>query len=337
MLRLSFYPIGDSYLLVVTAAIVLLVLLSVGPVRGGLGRRRVVLVGIRLAVIALVILAMLRPTLVYTEIRKQPATLVVLIDKSRSMSVPDAIGGMTRWEALRRALDDGQDALAAIAEDFEVKVYAFGAEADPVDLVDGEIRLEEIPGGKQTAIGAVLEDVLRREAGKRLLGVILLSDGAQRAYAPRDLPPQTAVAQMKPLGSPLFTFPFGQARGLGQAQDVAVADLLADQQVYVKNELEISGRIRVHGYVNRDIPLRLLFETAPGKMEVVVQENLRPTADGQVIPFKLSYAPQVPGEYRLTVEATEQPGELATTNNRLSTFVNVLAGGLKVSYLEGAL
>ena len=32
-----------------------------------------------------------------------------------------------------------------------------------------------------------------------------------------------------------------------------------------------------------------------------------------------------------------QPGELVTTNNQLSTFVNVLKGGLNVLYLEGAL
>ena len=68
------------------------------------------------------------------------------------------------------------------------------------------------------AIGSSLEDILRREAGKRLLGVILLSDGSQRAYAPRDLPPQTAVARLKNMGYPLFTVPLGQSQGLGQAE-----------------------------------------------------------------------------------------------------------------------
>ncbi len=74
-------------------------------------------------------------------------------------------------------------------------------------MEEGRITLPKKPEGQQTAIGAVLDDVLRQEAGKRLLGVILLSDGAQRAYAPRDLPPQTAAARLKHLGYPLFTFP----------------------------------------------------------------------------------------------------------------------------------
>ena len=116
--------------------------------------------------------------------------------------------------------------------------------------------------------------------------MVLLSDGAQRAYAPRDLPPQTAAARLKHLGYPLFTFPFGQSRGLGEAQDVAVKDLIVNPNVFVKNELTISGQVRVDGYVNVDIPVRVLFETAPGKMEVVAQQTItsdgrRPTPAGQ--------------------------------------------------------
>ena len=47
--------------------------------------------------------------------------------------------------------------------------------------------------------------------------------------------------------------------------------------------------------------------------------------------------PQTPGEFKLTLRAAEQPGELVTTNNEMSTFVTVLAGGINVLYLEGAL
>ena len=72
-------------------------------------------------------------------------------------------------------------------------------------------------------------------------------------------------------------------------------------------------------------------------MEVVAQQTIRATADGQLLPVSFSYIPQTPGECRLTLEAAEQPGELVTTNNRLSTFVHVLKGGLNVLYLEGAL
>ncbi len=338
MFRLSLYPVFDSYLLVAVVALLLAGLMWFGPSREKTGRgHRAMLALLRAATIALVVLAMLRPTLIYTQTKKQAATLVVLADQSRSMSVPDAVGNKTRWEALREALADAAPALAQLQRDFELKAYAFDADVHEAGAENGKIELPERPEGQQTAIGAALDDVLRREAGKRLLGVVLLSDGAQRAYAPRDLPPQTAAARLKHLGCPLFTFPLGQSRGLGEAQDVALKDLIVNPNVFVKNELTISGQVRVDGYVNVDVPVRVLFETAPGKMEVVAQQTIKATADGQLLPINLSYIPQTPGEYRLTLEAVEQPGELVTTNNRLSTFVQVLKGGLNVLYLEGAL
>ena len=338
MSRLSFDPVFGSYALVVAAALLLLGLLALGPGRSRLsGPKRAALLALRLGAILLVILALLRPRLVYTETSKQSATLVVLIDQSQSMSVPDAGGGKTRWEQLRRSVADAQSALAELARDFELRAYTFDAETHPLQLDGGQIPLPETPDGKQTAIGAALEDVLQAEAGKRLLGVILLSDGAQRAYAPRDLPPQTAVGLLKPFGAPLYTVAFGRSRGLGEAKDVAVADLLVNQSVFVKNQLAIGGQVRVDGYVNRPIPVKALFETSPGKMEEVAAQTVTPTDEGQLLPIKLSYAPSVPGEWKLTLEAVGQPGELVTTNNRLSTFVNVLGGGLNVLYLEGAL
>jgi len=338
MTRFSFYPVGDSYLLVAVVALVLLGLLLLGPGRGRIGGRgRVVLAAVRLAVIALVILAMLRPTLIYTQRKKQSATLLLLADRSRSMSVPDAAGGRTRWEALRRSLAAAEPELQKLAEDFELKAYAFDSQVHPLDTQRGRIDLPEEPQGKQTAIGFAMEDALRREAGKRLLGVILLSDGAQRAYPPRDLPPQTAAARFKHLGYSLYTFPIGQSRGLGQAQDVAVKQLLVNQSVFVKNELAIAGQVRVDGFVNHQIPLRVLFEDPSGKMQPVAEQTLEVTLDGQLLPVELGFAPQAPGEFKLTLEAIAQPGELVTTNNRLSTFVNVLRGGLNVLYLEGAL
>ena len=67
-------------------------------------------------------------------------------------------------------------------------------------------------------VQAILKATGREGKRKRLAGVILLSDGAQRAYAPRDVPPQTPARRLADLGYPLYTFTFGQSRGLGQAR-----------------------------------------------------------------------------------------------------------------------
>lgn len=338
MLRLMFNPIGDSYALVALAALAMVALLSIAPRRSSLGpRRRVAIGALRLVVIAMVVLVMLRPALVYTETKQQSATLVVLVDRSRSMSVADGVAGKTRWECLRDALEGASGALATLAERFEVRADGFDAETRPLPVRGGQIALDTMPDGPQTAIGAALADVLRREAGKRLLGVVLLSDGAQRALAPRDLAPQTAAAQMKMLGAPLWAVPFGQSRGLGQAQDVAVTDLVVAESVFVNNALEVAGQVRIDGYINRPVPVRLLWETSPGKMETVAEVELSATAGGQLLPVRFRHVPAQTGEFKLALEAAEQPGELVTTNNALATFVSVLGGGLRVLYVEGEL
>jgi uncharacterized membrane protein len=338
MFRLSFYPVFDSYALVAVVALALAGLMLFGPSREKTGRwGRLAIALLRTIVILLVLAAMLRPTLIYTETKKQPATLVVLADQSRSMSVPDAVKNKTRWDALRGAVSDSASELARLQRDFELKAYAFDAQVHEVPAESGKIDLSEKPEGPQTAIGAAIDDVLRRQAGKRLLGILLLSDGSQRAYAPRDLPAQTAAARLKALGYKLYTFPFGQSRGLGDAKDVAVKDLVTSPSVFVKNELTVHGEIRVDGYVDTKIPVRLLFETSPGKMEVVAEQTVTANADGQLLPVDFSYVPEVAGEHKLTLEAVQQPGELVIGNNQLSTFVNVLKGGVNVLYIEGAL
>ncbi len=337
-MRLTFNPIADSYLLVFAAAAVLIALLLVRTKAGQINRwRQIGLLALRAGVIALILALMLRPTFVYTETSRQAATLVVLVDQSRSMSVRDMLQGKSRWSALTEAVAAAGDDLRQIAREFELRAYAFDRVTQRLNTDEGDLPLPAEPQGKETALGAALEEVLRQEAGKRLLGVLLLSDGAQRAYPPFDTPPQMAAAALRRLGYPMYTFPFGQSRGLGQAQDVAVTKLLTSPTVFVKNRLVVRGEVRADGYVNRTLPVRLLFEKEPGKMEVVAQQDLQVTTSGQLLPVELDFSPQLPGEYKLTLDAPPQPGELVTTNNQRSTFINVLPGGLSVLYLEGAL
>ena len=105
MNRLSFDPVFGSYLLVVAAALLLAGLLVLCPAGGRTGRwKRAALLVLRIGAIVMVILALLRPRLIYTEIKRQAATLVILIDQSHSMSVPDAGSGVRMGPGEPKAL-----------------------------------------------------------------------------------------------------------------------------------------------------------------------------------------------------------------------------------------
>lgn len=337
-MQLAWSPVGGLLLVILIAIGLVALVIALRPSRTSTTMfRRRVLLGLRLAAVALVLLAMLRPTLVHTSTKKQSATLVILCDQSRSMSVSDAVNNQTRWESLRGVLQDAASTLQDLSEDLELQIYTFDTEPRAVAWDVNDWELPELAEGRQTAIGSVLQDVLRLEEGKRLAGVILLSDGAQRAYAPRDVPAQVVARQLFDRGYPLHTVTFGQARGLGQVRDVALRELLVNQTVFVKNQLAVVGTANVEGFAEQVIPIELLFESGSGEMRPVGRAELRPRESGEQLRVELSHEPQLPGEYKLTLKSVPQPGELITTNNELSTFITVLSGGLNVLYLEGAL
>ncbi|HEX5442384.1 MAG TPA: glutamine amidotransferase, partial [Pirellulales bacterium] len=333
--RLSISPV-ISWWLVAAVAVVLLGLLYFGPARSRTSpTRRGVLAGLRLLVILLLIFAMLRPTLVWTHVTKQAATLLVLVDQSRSMRVTDAVGKKSRWEAAKAALEDARPALADLAEDVEIKIFAFDSEAHAVEYDADKLELPVEADGVQTALGSSLDQVLKSQAGKRLAGVIVLSDGAQRASAPHDLPPQLPARRMADLGYRLYAVAFGQGRGPGQTRDIALDELQVASSVFVKNVLPVTSVARFEGMQNQTVPDQLLAETLPGKMELIGVKQIAAKQDGERVSVTQEWTPEVPGEVKISVLVPPQPGELITTNNEISTFVTVLKGGLNVLYLEG--
>ena len=335
MTLFHFDPVFGSYLLVLTAALILLVPLAWAPrFRSIAPRRRNVLVGLRVLVVLLVIVAMLRPTWVYTQINRQSAVLLLLLDRSRSMQVADAGDGRTRWQALRASVLAALPELRDLSKEIEVKVFTFAEKANPVPWDGTSMKLPETPDGNQTNLGGSLRDAVRKELGKRLLGAVLLSDGAPRVYS-TNVRTQEVAREMARQGNPLYAVSFGLPREKSQASDVQVENLPDHFSAFVKNELEIRAQLRVRGYVNNNLPVELIVEDSRGNTEIVDTTSLRAAEDGQRLAVHLGYVPQSPGQYRLTVRAKDQPGELVTTNNELTAFLDVREGGLRVAYLYG--
>ncbi|HEY1784956.1 MAG TPA: hypothetical protein VGG30_05375, partial [Pirellulales bacterium] len=120
-----FNPVGSYELVVAVCAVFLALAIWIGPdVRRLSRRKRMALVGLRVAVFLAVVACMLRPTHVFTEMRHHRATLIVLVDRSKSMSIADE-GGVSRWEALRKTIADALPDFRALGDDLDVKFYTF--------------------------------------------------------------------------------------------------------------------------------------------------------------------------------------------------------------------
>lgn len=330
-----------SYGFVAGMIALLLVLLWLGPGRNRTtSRRRTTLVALRLGVIALVLLAMLRPAMMVPKVEKRPETLLLLIDDSRSMLTDDMDGGRTRRDATAELLAAAQEVFDETKADIDPQVYVFDASARRLPAKDGKYAFTGPPEGNETAIGATLEQVLRPEAGKRLAGVFLATDGAQRTLGANPLLPEAPVKQwLTDRGFPLFTFRIGKERAGGQARDIEMRNLLTSEPVFVKNPLTVEGTAVVEGFENQAVEVQLLVESAPqsGKMEVVATKRVQGTRAAGELGERLEfeYTPTVPGEYKVMLKAAVQTGELKTTNNEITTYVTVFAEGLNVLYVEG--
>lgn len=335
MTRWSLDPVG-GWLLVAAVALALAPLLAVGPSRHKATRgRRWTLVALRALTLLLLLAAMLRPAVETTVKRKLPGTLVILADRSRSMQVEDAAAGASRWDSLRESLAGVQDQLAELAETWEVRAYAFAEEVEPAPLVDDELELPSDPDGGQTAIGAALGDVLDLEAQQRLVAVLLLSDGAQRAFAPRDQPPQRVVSRMAAAGVPLYTFAFGQP-SLGDQADLRLSDMLLSDTVFVETPATVQAMVTASGYANQTFNVQLLWENSRGEMIPAATTEIEVRPQRRRIPVELTHVPTEPGEYKVTMQVESPEGELVTKNNSQSTFVTVLKGGVNILYLAGS-
>lgn len=330
-------PIFGSHLAVAGIAIVLLALLLVGPVYRQLSwRKRGALLGLRTLLILLVLIGLLQPARISTTTKPQTGVVLVMADQSRSMQLSSGSTSRTRWETQLDALNAAEPALAELAAQFDVRVYAYDTQLTGVELKDGNLLWPAKPLGKETDIGSSLADATRRELGRRLLGVVLLGDGVQTALEPR-VETQDAARELGRLGTPLFTTTFGPVGDSAQSRDVAIEYLQDQYTVFVKNEVVIKGLARITGFANKEVPVELIIEDAAGNKQTLGPQQIISKIDGQQLEVTFPYTPTKTGQYKLTLVAKQQPGELVTKNNQLESFLNVLEGGLRVLYLEGDL
>jgi uncharacterized membrane protein len=332
--EIRFQPVASTTV-VVLVTVVLLGLLLVRPRHVRLLKRQWgALIGLRLAVVLLMLFALLRPSLVYTKVEPVAASLVMLIDNSRSMQVADSLGDKPRWESVKKLLDASTNDLAKISKKLSVTAYEFDGQSQKVAIENGKVALPAAADGDESAIGAAIGEALEHETNKRVLATLLLSDGAQRAIAPRDLPPQVAARRLAAENIPLYTFTFGKPGGRERA-DLSLDDLVTNETIFTDTPTEVRAQLTANGYANQRAKVQLLWESDKG-MEVVDTAQVDTGVEGGSVPVALRYTPRKAGEYKVTLRVEPREGELVTTNNEVSTFVTVRAGGINVLYLVGA-
>lgn len=283
-------------------------------------RVRAIIVAARLlGLLGLAVLA-LNPGRWASEAQTQAAEWAVVVDRSASMQTAD-VAGRARWAEAGR-LAARVAGLARAPERLRLCTFAGDIEeaARAADLA------RRTPDGARTDIERVALSLLSRYqgGGKRLSGVLLLSDGRRTA----DETHAEVWARARAQETPFHVLPLG---GDVRRPDLSVA--VAQRQVvaFTGQTARIVAQVRNERLGNIRPVVRLL--DAAGR---TVAEQTVELADNQTRPVVFDVQPPRTGYFIYAVAATPWPGETVEANNTARFGLTVLAAKLRVFFAEGA-
>ncbi len=324
---------GSLALALVVAVATVAVVLAVTPPTEDPRRRRW-LIALRLVAASILLLAAFRPALLRTDNQPADAALVVAVDTSRSMTLPDGDGG-TRWAAQEAAWRSLARGVIGLDTSLVVRLLAYDSSARKLPGAAADSLDTESPDGELTDLSAAALATIQAAEGQPIAGIVLMGDGAQTAPL-KGTGAQRVVETLNSLGVPLWTIPIGPAGGASASRDVAVDSLQESFQLFAGNEIDIEFQMLSRGLAGVDLPVKLSWIDSENQATEIASRIVAPSQSSEVASVSIPVIAPPPGTYRLKVQADTQEGELVTTNNVQIAFVDVREGGGRILYLEGA-
>ncbi len=281
-------------------------------------RDRVVLIGLRVAVLAVLLLCLFRPTLVLKAAVPQQNFLGVLVDDSRSMSIADS-NGEPRSAFIQQQLN-GPNAklLNALSQRFVVRFFSFSSSSSRVQSA-GDLKF----GGTATRLGQALDRARDELAGLPLAGLVMVSDGADTSDAAID----EQLASLKARSIPVFTV------GLGQetfAKDIQVSRVETPRAVLKGTALVVDVVLSQTGYGGQTVPLSVEDDG-----RIVSTQSVTLPPDGEAATVKVRFTASEAGARAFRFKVPVQTGEQVTQNNQRDALIQVNDRAEKVLYYEG--
>ncbi len=276
--------------------------------------QRGVLIALRASGLALVVLCLCRPIVLRPPSASRDIVVPVLVDVSRSMAIADA-GGQARLARAVQALKT--DILPALAGRFTPEIYGIGDGLNPVNLVNlGSLTAT----ARQSALTSAIAAVRERYRGRRISGIVLISDGGETTTS--------TGAVSTDAGVPVFTIGVGSPDGVRDREVVGMTagDPRLDQASVDLDVIAVS-----RGYGRAPFDLRVLANGRP-----VETRRLVPAADGSPIDEVFTVSPDPLNPTVFSAEIAPAPDEAIADNNARSVLVSPAGRKRRVLVLEGA-
>jgi len=242
----------------------------------------------------------------------------VLVDRSVSMTTPDA-GGKPRWDEAKRMV---RQIKTAAGEAVKTKVYTFTDQLEVAPVAD--ISALAADGATTDIIQAGRNILSRYRSGdKKLAGIILISDGRQIVPARQS---DLGIA-CRSQEAPIFVLPVG---GMVVKKDLSIAAVRRQYVSFIGQKLKIGAVVRNEGLGN--ISTGVLLMNASGAVLATQKVDV---AEGGSAPVQFEVLPDKRGYYEYSMKVPAWQGEDNENNNMTVTGVAVLKDKMRVFVAEG--
>ncbi len=267
-----------------------------------------VLTGLRSVILAVLLAATLQPTVVTRRVVPLARRWNVLVDTSRSMSLP-AGQGESRIDRARRVVTALREKVGRTGR---VDVRGFDAEVRPIPPEEfARLRAE----GRRSDLGAALAATVEGEEGGS--ATVIITDGGRAAAG-------SAVGSL-PSGGVVFV----DVGGGSAVADVRVARLELPDIGFSGKPVDLKAVLAQDGAAGGEASVSL---KADGRLVSV--RSVRLEGNEAAVPF--TWTPPAPGSYELRVEVAPLKEEAVTENNHRQASVRVIRDRTRVLFIAGS-
>lgn len=298
-----------------------------GRTRRGL---RGVLIFFRALVLCALAFCLLKPFLTIYDTNPDDSYLLVMVDRSKSMQITDAVNTETRLHRANKLLfgEESQDSDALLAQlnaKFKARLFAFdtGAKRIPSEaLTDAN--------GESTDIPNALNEALDELQGIPLSGVVLLTDGADRSGT--DIAKLALQTRERKL--PIHTVGIGSEAGTDDLELVKVDVPRTAEEDF---PVEMWATVKRRGYKGKKVNLQLtnngrILTSLPVDMDKV--EPRGTSKETRTVRVPIKFTPRQPGTQRYGVHVLlDTNADEAVPQNNTKTFLLKVAPSKRVKIL----
>ena len=281
-------------------------------------RDRAVLLGLRVATLAVLLLCLFRPMLVLSAALPQRNFVGILLDDSRSMQIAD-LEGRPRSEFVGQQFTPEESALMKqLSERFMLRFFRFSSSAE---RSAGAQELTYL--GAQTHLGDALDRARQELSSVPLSGLVLVSDGADNSHTPLT----DQLLSLRARGVPVFTVGVGRERF---TKDIEISRVETPHSVLRGASVVVDLLVSQNGYGGQKVPL--VVEDAG---RIVSTDTITLPPDGETSPVRVSVTATEKGPRVFKFRIAPQAGEMVVQNNEQEALVIVSDRKEKILYFDG--